>query len=187
MRVALCGDGRSPHTYRWANAVADRGHDLSVVWESQDVEGADLTRYRDSISHHTHVRPTPGRRPWLLPFAPVTARRLARALRPDVVHGLYLSGYGWTAHALRSRPLVLSALGSDVLDLDRHTALSFPSGPGTAYGVWRTRRAVAAADVVLADSATIAEAVVRHVPGTVTRIVRFGVDIRPATPAADSR
>jgi glycosyltransferase involved in cell wall biosynthesis len=187
MRVALCADGRSPHTYRWANAVADRGHEVALVWESQDLPGADLSRYRDSISHHTHLRATPQRRPWMLPLAPVTARRLARALKPDIVHGLYLSGYGWTAHALRSRPLVLSALGSDVLDLDRRTALSFPPGAAaTAYGVWRTRRAVAAADVVFADSAAIADAVARQVPGTNTRIVRFGVAIRPATPTARS-
>ena len=47
---------------------------------------------------------------------------------------------------------MLSALGSDVLDLDRRTALSFQPGAATVYGVWRTRRAVAAADVVFADS-----------------------------------
>jgi glycosyltransferase involved in cell wall biosynthesis len=185
MRVALCSDGRSPHTYRWANAVADRGHEVAVVWESQDFAGADLGRYRESITHHEHVRPTPRRQPWLLPFAPVTAYRLERALSPDLVHGLYLSGYGWTADALGKRPLVLSALGSDVLDLDRRTALSFPTG-GTAYGVWRTRRAVAGADVVLADSAAIADAVRRHVPDARTRIVRFGVEIRPVPPAARS-
>ena len=185
MRVALCADGRSPHTYRWANAVADRGHEVAVVWERPDIAGADLTRYRDSISHHTHVRATPQRRPWMLPLAPVTAHRLARELRPDLVHGLYLSGYGWTAHALRTRPLVLSALGSDVLDLARRTALSFPSG-GAGYGAWRTRRAVAAADVVLADSVAIADEVVRSVPSANTRIVRFGAEIRAATPAARS-
>jgi glycosyltransferase involved in cell wall biosynthesis len=185
MRVALCADGRSPHTYRWANAVADRGHEVAVVWASEYLTGADLTRYRDSISHHEYVRATPHRRPWMLPLAPVTAHRLSQVLRPDIVHGLYLSGYGWTAHALRMPPLVLTALGSDVLDLDRRTALSFPRG-GTAYGVWRTRRAVAAADVVFADSAAIADAVVRHVPGTNTRIVRFGVEIRPAMPTARS-
>lgn len=187
MRVALCADGRSPHTYRWANAVADRGHEVAVIWESQDFTGADLGRYRASISHHVHVRSTPQRRPWMLPFAPLAAHRLARALKPDIVHGLYLSGYGWTAHALRARPLVLSALGSDVLDLDRRTALSFPpSAAAAAYGVWRTRRAVAAADIVLADSAAIADAVVHSVPGTCTRIVRFGVEIRPTPSTARS-
>jgi glycosyltransferase involved in cell wall biosynthesis len=186
MRVALSADGRSPHTQRWANAVADRGHEVAVVWASQDLGGADLTPYRDSISHHAYVRATPQRRPWMLPFAPVTADRLARALRPDLVHGLYLSGYGWTAHALRVRPLVLSALGSDVLDLEKESARSFPPGAATSYGVWRTRRAVAAADVVFADSTAIADSVKRHVPNTETRIIRFGAEIRSATPTARS-
>src|SRR5262249_43052370 len=80
MRVARCADGRSPHTYRWANAVADRGHEVAVVWESQDLAGADLGPYLDSISHWTHVRPTPRRKPWLMPLAPLTAHRLAREL-----------------------------------------------------------------------------------------------------------
>jgi glycosyltransferase involved in cell wall biosynthesis len=186
MRVALSADGRSPHTQRWANAVADRGHEVAVVWASQDFSDADLTRYRESISHHAYVRATTRRRPWMLPFAPLTAYRLARALNPDLVHGLFLSGYGWTAHALRVRPLVLSALGSDVLDLERGSARSFPPGAATAYGVWRTLRAVAAADVVFADSAAIADAVDRYVPGTETRIIRFGAKIGSATPAARS-
>jgi glycosyltransferase involved in cell wall biosynthesis len=186
MRVALSADGRSPHTQRWANAIADRGHEVAVVWASQDLSDAELTRYRDSISHHAYVRTTPQRRPWMLPFAPLTAHRLARTLNPDLVHGLFLSGYGWTAHALRVRPLVLSALGSDVLDLETGSARSFPPGAATAYGVWRTLRAVAGADVVFADSAAIADAVDRHVPGTETRIVRFGAKIGAATPAARS-
>jgi glycosyltransferase involved in cell wall biosynthesis len=46
---------------------------------------------------------------------------------------------------------------------------------------------VSAADVVFADSAAIADAVVRDVPGTNTRVVRFGVEIRPPTPAARSK
>jgi glycosyltransferase involved in cell wall biosynthesis len=186
MRVALSADGRSPHTQRWANAVADRGHEVAVVWASQDIGEADLTDYRDSISHHAYVRATPQRRPLMLPFAPVTAHRLARALSPDLVHGLFLSGYGWTAHALHVRPLVLSALGSDVLDLERASARSFPSGAATSYGVWRTRRAVAAADIVFADSTAIADAVNRHVPGTETQVIRFGAEIRSATASARS-
>ena len=39
MRVALCADGRSPHTQRWANAVADRGHEVAVVWVSERLRG----------------------------------------------------------------------------------------------------------------------------------------------------
>jgi glycosyltransferase involved in cell wall biosynthesis len=185
MRIALCADGRLSHSKRWANGLADRSIRVSLVWASQELAGADLSGYRASISHHAYVRATPHRRPWMLPLAPVTARRIARRLEPDLVHGLFLSGHGWTAHALRVRPLVLSALGSDVLDLSRDDAASFPPGPGVAYGVWRTRAAVAAADVVLADSVAIADAVRERVPGTETRIVRFGVEI--SSPSANAR
>src|SRR6266540_5024427 len=117
MRIALCADGRLAHAERWANGLVNRGHDVAMVWASQELEGADLSGYRAAISHHGYLRPTPRRRPWLLPLAPLTARRLGRRLRPNIVHGLFLSGHGWTAHALRVRPLVLTALGSDVLDL----------------------------------------------------------------------
>jgi glycosyltransferase involved in cell wall biosynthesis len=187
LRIALCADGLSPHTQRWANGLVDRGLDVAVVWAGDDLAGADLSPYRASISHDAYVRPTPVRRPWLLPFAPATARRLARRLDPDLAHGLFLSGYGWTAHALRVRPLVLSALGSDVLDLRRDEAASFPAGPATAYGVWRTRAAVAAADLVLADSEAIAAVVRRRVPGTATDIVRFGTELTSPPPEARSR
>jgi glycosyltransferase involved in cell wall biosynthesis len=186
VKIALCADGRSSHSQRWANGLADRGHDVTLVWASQELEGATLSDYRASISHHAYVRATPHRRPWMLPFAPLTARRLARRLKPDVVHGLFLSGHGWTAHALRVHPLVLSALGSDILDLRRDEAASFPSGAGVAYGVWRTRAAVEAADVVFADSVAIADAVRQRVPGTETRIIRFGVEISPPRATARS-
>jgi glycosyltransferase involved in cell wall biosynthesis len=187
MKVALCADGRATHAERWANGLVDRGHDVAMVWASQELTGADLSGYRASIAHHAYVRPTPRRRPWLLPLAPLLAYGRTRRLQPDLVHGLFLSGHGWTAHALaRGRPLVLSALGSDVLDLRWHESASFGSRGAAAYGVWRTRAAVAAADVVLADSEAIAAAVRESVPGTVTQIIRFGVDVNPTRSSARS-
>jgi glycosyltransferase involved in cell wall biosynthesis len=184
MRIALCADGRSPHTQRWANGVVRRGHEVAVVWMQDELAGADLSSFDDSISHHAHTPPSPRRRPWMLPSAFVAPRRLARRLKPDLVHGLFLSGHGWTAHAFGVRPLVLSALGSDVHDLRRRNAGSLPERAANAYGVWLTRAAVAAADVVFADSTAIAAVVRERVPGTETRIVRFGVDVTPPPPAA---
>jgi glycosyltransferase involved in cell wall biosynthesis len=186
MRIALCADGRSSHTQRWANALVDRDLDVAVVWASEDFAGADFSGYRAPVSHHPYMRATYRRQPQRIPLAPLRVRRLAQSLAPDVVHGLFLSGYGWTAHALHVRPLVLSALGSDVLDLDRRTARSFPPGPATAYGAWRTRSAVAAANVVFADSTVIAEAVEKKVPGTRTELVRFGVEMAAPSPTARS-
>src|SRR4051794_7060892 len=90
MRVALFGFGSWPHTQRWANAVADRGHEVVVVWERREFDDADVAGYRDSIDHHPHD--PPGRDQLMrLPLAARDARRLGEKLRPDLVHALWLS------------------------------------------------------------------------------------------------
>lgn len=186
MRIALCANGRSPHTQRWANGVADRGHDVAVVWARDELASADLSGFRPSISHHAPVSTRQFGPPWMESVALLATRRLARRLQPDLVHGLYLCGHGWVAHAFGVRPLVLSALGSDVADLARRDHESTRRRVQDAYRVWRTRAAVTAADVVLADSAPLAAVVRERVAGTTTRIVRFGVDVSPPAPSARS-
>lgn len=189
MRIVLCADGRSPHTQRWANAVADRGYEVALVWTRSDLASGDITGYRDSISHHQVVDPANRRRLWNLPLAPLLARRLATELEPDLVHGIYLSGYGWIANDFAVRPLVLSALGTDVLDLEPRLGerASAVDRLSSRYIVWRTRAAVAGADLVLTDSAPLAGEVRRAVPGTETRIVRFGVEMRQPSSGARER
>jgi glycosyltransferase involved in cell wall biosynthesis len=186
MRIALCADGRSPHGQRWANGLADRGHEVAFVWAADDLASADLSGFRPSVTHHAHLRRSQLRRPWWTPVALRTARRLAARLEPDVAHGLYLSIQGWTAHMLGVRPLVLSALGSDVFHLGRSGGSSIPRRAGDAYGVRRTRAAVAAADVVLTDSTVLAASLRERVPGTDVRIVRFGVVPDAPPPSARS-
>src|SRR5262249_40947346 len=75
---------------------------------------------------------------------------------------------------------VLSALGSDVIELEGMFLGTSPMDRiHSAYVARRTRSAVAAADVIFADSTALAERVRRQVPQAQTRIVRFGVDTRP--------
>jgi len=189
MRIALCADGRSPHTLRWANAVIDRGHDVALIWTRSDFADGDLSSYRSSISHHRVSDPASRRRPWKLLTSGLEARRLAEKLRPDLVHGLYLSGYGWTARDLGVHPLVLSALGTDVLDLDPHRSRDGTTLDrlGARYVTHRTRDAVVASDLVLTDSNPLADVLRRRVPGTEVGIVRFGVEIREDSSDARSR
>jgi glycosyltransferase involved in cell wall biosynthesis len=187
MRIALCADGRSPHTQRWANAVADRGHEVALVWSRREFTSEDLPSFDPSISHYVHDPPARDRRPWMLPVAAVEPRRLARRLQPDLVHGLWLSGHGWTAHRFGIRPLVLTALGSDVLDLTARLAGTPTDRLTSRYVAWRTRAAVAASDVVLADSTSLAAALRELVPGTETRIARFGIDVVDPPRSARSR
>jgi glycosyltransferase involved in cell wall biosynthesis len=80
--------------------------------------------------------------------------------------------------------LVLSALGSDVLDLHRRAEGSITERLIQARRVKVTRTAVASADVVLTDSNALAETIRQTVPGTAIRIVRFGVELDSLPPAS---
>jgi glycosyltransferase involved in cell wall biosynthesis len=176
MRIAVCADGRSTHAKRWANGVAARGHEVALIWRRDEFVEADLPSFAAAITHHVYT-PATTARPWMIPLAVPAARRLAWRLRPDLAHGLFLSGHGWAAHGLGVRPLVLSAFGSDLRDLATDEDGSAFERLVHAYIVRRTRAAVAAADVVLADSSAAAEVVRDRVPGTPTRIIRFGADL----------
>jgi glycosyltransferase involved in cell wall biosynthesis len=184
VRIALYADGRSPHTVRWANAVADRGHDVAVVWFDHELAGADTAGFRPSITHHAYDPASPIR-PWQWPAAAARRRRLARETRADLAHGLSLVGYGWAAAASGVHPLVLTALGSDVFKLRRRREGSIADRLAETYDVWRTRAVVRAADVVLADSVPLAGLIHEEFPATETRIVRFGVET--SVPAASAR
>jgi glycosyltransferase involved in cell wall biosynthesis len=177
MLIALCADGRSPHGQRWANGVVERGHELCFVWAADEFDGADISGFDASISHYV-VPAHDYARPWLVPMASTSVRLLGRRLRPDLAHGFYLSGHGWNAHSLGVRPLVLSALGSDVADLRWRISGPVYKRVAHAYAAVRTSLAVKAADVVLADSTVLAKEVRKLVPGAQTRIIRFGVETK---------
>ena len=51
MKIALSADGRSPHTERWANAFAARGHNVTLVWRPSLVTASALSRYDAKVRH----------------------------------------------------------------------------------------------------------------------------------------
>jgi glycosyltransferase involved in cell wall biosynthesis len=68
---------------------------------------------------------------------------VAQQVAPDLVHAHWLPEFGWLAAREGLHPLVCSAWGSDVFGVRGH-------------GKRRSRRALAAAELVLADSADLA-------------------------------
>ena len=174
LHLALCGDGRSPHTQRWANEFARRGHQVTVVWRRDQYEASGLGAYDAAVGHESAGGELEPGRPWNELRAWREARALARRLRPDLVHGLYLRSHGWTARDFGVRPLVLSALGSDVLRLDDPPPDGAYAAVVDRYIRARTIGAARRADVVLCDSADVAERVAGW--GGRTALVRFGVE-----------
>ena len=105
MKIALLAGISSIHTTRWANALADRGHDIHLITQHRvgDVVSAKVKVY--------HL-PFHGNKGYFLnmPFA----RKLLRKIKPDLLHAHYASGYGTLGRFCGFHPYVLSVWGSDV-------------------------------------------------------------------------
>lgn len=172
MKLLLVADAQSVHTRRWAEAFRDRGDSVEVAsFRPATIDGVTV-----------HRLPTGGlgRSGYLLAI-PVL-RRLARALRPAVVHAHYVTSYGFLAAAAGLHPLLVTAWGSDVLLSPQASRLSR----------WLTAYALRRADQVttVAEHMNAAVVALGALPARVSALP-FGVDTalfrpprlpRPAAP-----
>ncbi|MBN8487858.1 MAG: glycosyltransferase [Burkholderiales bacterium] len=149
-------DAGSVHTRRWVGAMVERGWRCTVASrQAHEIPGAEVIALN-----------TPdGRLPW---FAAVPrVRALVRSLAPDLVHGHYVTSYGfWAACAAQGRPLVLSAWGSDILVTPRRSRLAH------ALTGWTLRRA----DLITADSQDMLDAIGAWRPRAPVRQILWGAD-----------
>src|SRR5512139_1858658 len=82
MRLCYIAPSDSIHTERWLNAFVERGHEVHLIvlpGEARKMEGVIL-------------HPLPNGYP-KIPFARwvLTARKIIKQIRPDVLHGHYLT------------------------------------------------------------------------------------------------
>ena len=169
LRILIAGWLNSPHVSAWADAVLAAGHEVELAgrvvpgWPELEL-------------------PAPSHRLSTIWPPPVQGLRmsgelgrLATALKPDLVHAHYLAEYGWMAAREGLSPLVCSAWGSDVL-VDNWLASH------------RSRRALAGADLVFADSTSLASETHELAERDVrVELVRWGLDLdrfSPGDPAA---
>lgn len=82
-------------------------------------------------------------------FAVPEVRGLLRAFAPDVVNAHFLPNYGWLGALAGAHPLVLTALGSDILLVPHRSALHR----------WRTREVLRRCDAVTSDAAMLTDAI----------------------------
>ncbi|HMA75765.1 MAG TPA: glycosyltransferase [Candidatus Krumholzibacteriaceae bacterium] len=112
MRLAILGDGSLNHIKRWGGFFQRQGHEVLLLSFEETVNSpvpvidlrkhlpTDLLGYLSSLG---------------------AVKKRLRAFRPDIVNSLYITGYGLIGALCGYRPLVLSALGSDLLvDYRKH-------------------------------------------------------------------
>jgi len=106
MKICFVADGQSVHTVKLAGYFVKRGHEVWMVsFRQSDIPGVRWVMLGDGS--------LPGK--WQYFRSILRVRRSVRNIKPDILHGVYLCSYGVLAAFCGWKPLVLSAIGSDVL------------------------------------------------------------------------
>lgn len=160
MKVCLLSGASSIHTIRWANGLAEAGHDVHVITQHEPC---------DPFLPQVTVHQFPFRSVLGYFFMAPKVRKLLHQIKPDVVNAHYASGYATTARLAKVHPFVLSVWGSDVYDFPYKSPLH----------KWLVRKNLLAADVVASTSHCMAEQTRSLAPelGEIP-ITPFGVDMQ---------
>jgi len=170
MRIVYLADAPYIHTQRWVRHFAALGHETHVIsFRPAQIEGAKV--------HHIDGFEPIGKARYI-----VHARRirdLIAELRPDLLHALHLTSYGFLAGLSGFQPSVVSVWGTDVLEAPSWTPLH----------AWITRHALRRAGAVTATGLRLAEATLAYMPERKpVHVIPYGVDLvrfsPPAWPAA---
>ncbi|PWA05760.1 glycosyl transferase [Pueribacillus theae] len=106
MKICFMAAASSIHTVRWANALAERGHEVHLI----TMHRVELNQIDGRVKLHCLKIPAP-----VGYYANrFEAKLLIRKLNPDVLHVHYASGYGTLARLVQYHPTLLSVWGSDV-------------------------------------------------------------------------
>lgn len=108
-RICFFADGQSIHTHRWCDYFVNKGFEVHLVtFRNTSIAGTNV--------HFIDCGPiqTEGNNKKILWKIP-KIRKLVRKIQPDIVHALYASSYGMAAALCGRKPIVVTALGSDVL------------------------------------------------------------------------
>ena len=160
MRIALLGQANSIHLQRWAAALVERGHAVSVI-SQQRVERSLLPAKAD-----VHWLPHEGQLGYFTNA--LALRRHLASWRPDLLNVHYASGYGTTGALAGFRPTLLSVWGSDVYD--------FPYE--SAFKGWLVRKVLRRATAIASTSHAMAAQVKRLTPERrEVAVTPFGVDL----------
>lgn len=159
MKIALLSGASSIHTIRWANGLAEAGHEVHVISQQAQLEPMDSRvqvhcfPFRGVLGYFTMV--------------PAVKKLLAK-IKPDIVNAHYASGYGTTARLVGYHPYLLSVWGADVYE--------FPNKSFMHY--WLVKKNIMAANAVASTSHCMAEQTKNIAPkvGDIT-ITPFGVDM----------
>lgn len=165
IRICFFADGESVHTQRWLREMVARDFEVTLITRRPwSFPGVQVVTLADSWWAREWFRRVP------------EICRIVRQLRPDIVHGHYITSYGLWAALCGVRPLVLTAWGSDILVSPKRSILVR----------WLTRWLLSQAELITADSLDMLEEIRTYTPHGRLEQVQWGVDLERIRPHRDS-
>ena len=160
MRILYIADGQNIHTRRWLNHFALRGHSIALLtdspgtdYEPRIVQQVIGKKSGNKIAHYFHCVKQ--------------IKLFIRQWKPDIVHGHFISGYGYWAQMSGFHPLVLTAWGSDIYILPQTKMSSRVL----------TKKALQQADLITADSDDLIRSIQQLQPNTkVIKKIVIGIE-----------
>jgi glycosyltransferase involved in cell wall biosynthesis len=148
---------------------ASLGHETHVIsFRPAEIDGATV-HYVDGLERIGKARYV------------VHARRvssLIRELRPDLLHALHLTSYGFLAGLSGVQPSIVSVWGTDILEAPSLTPAHR----------WITRQALSRAGAITATGMRLAEATLPYAPaGKPVAVIPYGIDVDTFAPAQRQR
>jgi glycosyltransferase involved in cell wall biosynthesis len=165
VKVVFLADAPYIHEQRWIRHFASQGAECQVIsFRPAHIEGVRV--------HHIDGAETLGKARYLIHARRVKA--LVHSLRPDLVHALHLTSYGFLGALSGFHPLVVSVFGTDILEAPHLTP----------FHRWLTRYALARADAITATGLHLATETTRFTPaGKPVTSVPYGVDMTQFAPS----
>lgn len=120
MKIAFVSNAKSIHIVRWANAMAERGHNVSIIICANDV-GDNKALYHEGIK----IIPLRFSTPFGYYLNAGQLKRLVKKEKFDVVNIHYASGYGTLGRRAKLKDAVLNIWGSDVYDFPYQSKIKY--------------------------------------------------------------
>ena len=156
VKICFFADGKSVHTQRWLREMVARGFEVILITRRLNLHN----QFKAYV-----VEPGFGWTGWLRGIPKI--RRLVRNIKPDIVHGHYVTSYGLWAAICGVKPLVLTAWGSDILVSPKENRIIR----------WLTSWVLSKAYLITADSADALDEIKTYTPQAKMEQVQWGVDI----------
>lgn len=117
MKVLFLSAANSIHTVKWVNALAERNHEIHLVYNCGHEPSMDKIDERVIL----HKLKYSGSKGYYLNAYEL--KKLCKKIDPDVINVHYASGYGTLARVAKLEKVILSIWGSDVFEFPYQSRL----------------------------------------------------------------